>query len=280
MPKIKTIHPQDFEEYVREIGTVNAANGGRSWYRGITDKTHKLVPGLYRHHESRIPERWAEVEQEMMLSFAQRSMPFVERPITSPETIKDDEWFLLFYMQHYKIPTRLLDWSESPFTALYFAVTGKFEPSSKTASGEMEFESDAAVWILNPTKWNTSAWDNFRWKKGIAYTNEANLNSYRPPLRGRDNKDIPIAMHGSHNSPRIVAQRGTFTIFGASTQSMEEHFSKNKNFSDQLVKVVIAKKLIPAFRNSLFSYGVTESVIYPDLEGLSHEIKREFGFEE
>jgi hypothetical protein len=280
MPQLRVLKPKNFEEYVRFVGELNVTNDGRSWYRGASDSSHKLIPGLYRHHATREPLEWSKIEKQMMLSFAQKSMPFVDRAITMQEKINDSDWSLLFFMQHYKIPTRLLDWSESPFAALFFATSGTFEPSSKTASGHMEFPHDAVVWILNPVKWNSTAWNHLSWNGGIAYTNEDNLNSYRPPFAGRDVRELPIAMHGSHNSPRIVAQRGAFTIFGTSAIPMEQHFTTNRKFSDELVKVIIEKKRIPEFRKALYSYGVTESVIYPDLEGLAHEIKRDFGFEE
>lgn len=48
-------------------------------------------------------------------------------------------------MQHYGVPTRLLDWSENPLVALYFAVENK------------DKETDAAIWMLRPNKLNTHA---------------------------------------------------------------------------------------------------------------------------
>jgi hypothetical protein len=282
---IEIYEPKTFEEYVQVIGRVNTRNGGASWYRGADDASHGLTPGLYRKPLAADPAGWASLEENMMLSFSQRSMPFVDRPITPSEDGKDGDWSLLFYMQHFRIPTRLLDWSQSPFVGLFFAATGPFETSSKTKSGKIEFKKDAVVWVLNPSKWNQTAWSNLTYKKGVAFTNEPFLKGYRPPISGRDKNDLPIAMFGAHNNRRIVAQRGAFTISGASTAAMDRQFETYRfpdkvQFTDELSKIILDKTLLPEFRQSLFSYGITDSVIYPDLEGVAHEIKREFGFEE
>lgn len=61
---------------------------------------------------------------------------------------------------------------------------------------------------------------------------------------------------------------------------MELVFEQQAFDDDSLVKIVIAKGLIPEIRHSILNHGFTEAVIYPDLDGLALEMKREFGFKD
>jgi hypothetical protein len=89
----------------------------------------------------------------------------------------------------------------------------------------------------------------------------------------------PVALYGSHNSARIVAQRGVFTIFGQNNKPMEISYDKENYPKDCLIKVTLLRSKLNDIRNSLLNYGVTESVVFPDLQGLASEIRRTFGFE-
>jgi hypothetical protein len=105
------------------------------------------------------------------------------------------------------------------------------------------------------------------------------LKGYQPAPSFSGMYNHPVALYGSHNSPRIVAQRGVFTIFGQSCVPMEKAFVSGLFPRNSLIKVVLKKNVLKEMRSAILAYGVTESVIYPDLDGLAKEIQRFFGFE-
>jgi hypothetical protein len=142
------------------------------------------------------------------------------------------------------------------------------------------FEEPASVWILDPVKWNRHALGHQSFDGGALTPGDEALKGYKPTLTFEGMNNHPVALYGAHNSPRIVAQQGVFTIFGQNTSSMEKLYQDENFPENSLIRVTINKAVIAPIRASLLRHGVTETVVYPDLEGLALEIKRSFGFEE
>lgn len=236
------------------------------WYRGIGTTAHNLVPTLFRHPTKKDPAELLELEQELLVRFRHRSIPYQARPL-------HDAWELCFLMQHYGVPTRLLDWTENPFIALYFAITSAERRRSAGA-----FSADAAIWILRTGLWNGQVLSPY-WKGRVVAVPDAPLDAYMPGAGLAKLAAHPVAMAGLHNSERIVAQRGAFTIFGHVNKSMETIYDEQQLPIGALEKVVLPKDSLSDLREALFGIGYADSMIYPDLEGLAAEIRRTFGFE-
>jgi len=153
--------------------------------------------------------------------------------------------------------------------------------SGKISGGKpvLSFSSDAAVWMLDPVAWNKHALRHQGFDREILSPGDEVLQSYKPRTRFNDMNMFPVAIYGAHNSPRIVAQRGAFTIFGKSTKSMEDIFDADGFPKECLTKVIFEKGVLEQIRRSVLLHGTTESVVFPNLEGLAKEIKRDFGFD-
>jgi hypothetical protein len=272
MPPPQEKRPHSFGEFVALIEEQQSKGAKPLWFRGVDSSDYQLLPTLYRHPLLKSLPSIDTLEKNVMMRFRQRSLPFITRQLT-------DEWDRLFFMQHYGIPTRLLDWTENPFIGLYFALMGPaFKGSFIGDKAELTFLNDAAVWMLDPVAWNAHALKHLGFDRGILTPVDEALSSYTPPSRFDVMNVHPVAMYGAHNSPRIVAQRGAFTIFGKGIVGMESTFSSEKFPKECLIKIVLEKQDLPDIRRSVLSNGITESVVFPDLDGLAKEIKREFQF--
>jgi len=271
MSTLLTKRPSNITQLVRIVEKIQRRFGQPLWFRGCGASRFRLVPSLYRHQVIRKAADIAKLEVDLMDRFKHRSLPFNNRSFA-------DDWDQLFYMQHYRIPTRLLDWTENLFIALHFAVMAA--KRRVTRNGSERFSTDAALWVLNPARWNKFALRNQRFEGAILMPEHEALKSYRPREYSRNIGSQPIAVSGPHNSSRIVAQRGVFTIFGESRVPMEKLFQDQRFPQWSLLKIVLQQDLLPNFRESVLNLGFTESAVFPDLEGLAREIQRGFGFRE
>jgi hypothetical protein len=268
MPIIREEKPNSLPEFLSLIEEFQNNAEERVWYRGCGRGSYTLLPTLYRHKKAKSPYELTELERKLITQFTQRSLPYLQRPLT-------EEWDTLFFMQHYGIPTRLLDWTENPFTALHFALLGA---PYKVKRGKLTYKESATVWILDPVKWNRHALSHQSYGGGALTTGDEPLKGYKPFLPILGMNKYPVALYGAHNSPRIVAQQGVFTIFGQNRIPMEKLFETDSFPENSLVRVTILNTVIGSMRNSLLRHGITESVVFPDLEGLALEIKRSFDF--
>lgn len=166
-----------------------AGYAGPVWFRGQGDSAWRLEPKLLRGAAGLS-------ETHFINRFKQHASFLLEKSPT-------DEFGWLFLMQHYGMHTRLLDWSESPLVALYFAV-----------DEDKDLESEGALWALMPTLLNAKS--NYRpaFEHEVPSFDDEYMKNYEPGTIARENRSrlYPVAAIAKRNSARMYAQQGVFTI--------------------------------------------------------------------
>ena len=159
-------------------------------------------------------------------------------------------------MQHFGLPTRLLDWSESPLVAAFFAIS--YDPR----------DDPAAIWCLSPGDLNevTSGRHSLAF---LAHERVADL--LRPAFVGGDSPDVAVAVMGQDVDLRMTVQQGGFTIHGGPT-ALENH-AKADRF---LRRFVIPAHCRERFRKDLWLLGIRRSMLFPDIENLARELATEW----
>lgn len=90
------------------------------WYRGQVQSKFQLLPSISRSIGG-IPLN-PELEIVLLSKFKSLATPYIDNLPTPPlPNGVESYWSWLFQMQHYGVPTRLLDWSRDALVALYFA---------------------------------------------------------------------------------------------------------------------------------------------------------------
>jgi hypothetical protein len=165
-------------------------------------------------------------------------------------------------MQHYGGPTRLLDWSDGSLMALHFAIR-----DHPTATG------DALVYALDSGWLNDSLDDRPDYGKAKRSNYKEDWEEVYLPQEERVREKIslpkiPMLWDPSHVTRRFAAQRSRFMIFGTDQSWLSNSADKPKN---KLCAIVIEENHIRDLKGELRRAGVTESVIFPDLDGLGRE---------
>jgi hypothetical protein len=173
-------------------GLVEKYRANQWIFRGVGDATHRLVPsigrpGARKDMDTGADRAFEEAEERNMLSRFQREV----RPLVAayPRAHLNYDWDLRAVAQHHGLNTRLLDWSESPLIAAFFAV----EPSGLING----VRTDAALY-------------------GVPCPYAIDSNTEKWPA----DHDV-VAFYPPHLTPRITVQRGLFTIHRTPDQPWE-----------------------------------------------------------
>ncbi|MBS1979207.1 MAG: FRG domain-containing protein [Bacteroidetes bacterium] len=168
------------------------------------------------------------------------------------------DWELLFEMQHHGVPTRLLDWSESFATALFFAVHKR----SSIDPGALR----PCIWIADPSRINElSTGDKVIFTPSdLSFTyHKSFVDKSDPP------PENPIAMMFPRVNPRMVAQKAFFVLQGRDPHPM----NLNATVRNAFVKIEIPMNALDEAEQFLDLAGVDEFTVFPDLDHLAMHIR-------
>jgi hypothetical protein len=216
------------------------------WFRGVTSEDHRLVPSLLRIAGA------VDKERQLFERFEQ-----LWRGLHLGAPAPSSDWDVLYEMQHYSVPTRLLDWTETLGIAVFFATLQRTN-------------SDSFVYVLNPLKLNKligkndliGEWDreSFGYRK-VFWEGQP----FKPTT--------PIAINPLHSNPRLAAQRGRFTVHGVDQRPLEE------TCEGCVKRVKLRAEAKPAAKAFLRMAGIDEVEVFPDMAGAARFLTNMVGLD-
>lgn len=158
-------------------------------------------------------------------------------------------------MQHFRAPTRLLDWSASPWVALYFAAS-------------TNRDKDGVVWTFDKTDIDLqSAGIHFELAQGGEPAFLRLLYSQNP---GR----VIMILDPARKNPRLAAQQSMFTVAGDLTADHAALIAEATPYQthEKLHKLIIPKELKREIVLALASMNITPATLFPGLDGVGAAI--------
>jgi hypothetical protein len=239
-------------------------------YRGHPDKMHKLQPSIFRRKEHR------RVEKRIL-----RELIAIQ-----PNEFRDDRTVFeqLVRMQHYGLPTRLLDLTYNPLVGLYFAcwkdekVDGELLMFKLRKSGIKYFDSDTVSCVANLSNLTGPQRDEIREIRDTVALKQSDVGErllhfikaekpyFLPRIELSDLRSI-LAVRPKQTNQRILAQQGAFLIFGLRTTLQDAN-----NFGIQVVRTKVPASAKKKLLDELDGININASALFPEIESAAKYI--------
>jgi hypothetical protein len=162
-----------------------------------------------------------------------------------------NEFELLAVGRHHGLRAPLLDWSDSPYVAAFFAFSDLVEGAALASSDGWE-------------EWSSKITDDDRWicVWALEYTQGDELD---------DEDDFFFFRPWGRQHHRLRAQRGSFTVLQHDQHSDLEAYLESRGALARLSRLRIAANLAAEALDDLKSMNIRPSTLYQDLEGAAWE---------
>jgi hypothetical protein len=229
-------------------------------YRGVWDAGADLVTSL-----ARIGGDYARQEAHILRAFRKYG-----RHYTDPG---DSVWNWLALAQHHGLPTRMLDWTYSPYVALHF-VTEDTDT----------FDCDGVIWCVDYRKAHAllpAVLRQLTEQEGVDIFTAEMLDQVATSMNdldligggGAGGGDTAFAVFTEPPSldARIVNQFALFSMMTSPTARLDHWLADRP---DLFHRLIIPADLKWEIRDKLDQANITERVLFPGLDGLSKYLTR------
>ena len=251
---------QSFSEYYETLKELFGKNDSELQYffRGHSNEKYKTIPGIFRNDIIKYENR--------MYHEAIRKNPdqFSEDMSTFDKLVK---------MQHYELPTRLLDITTNPLVALFFACKGSDKNNGVVLIFPMlneqikYYDSDSVSILSNLAKRP----NNFCFssdKETFIYDIKQDKPNFKGEYLEIDAAQDVLCVLPKLNNERIICQQGAFFIFG-----MGKTKDKPAKLKDKPIKIIIKAHYKKEILRELQVLGIDEASLFPETDKILKQIK-------
>jgi hypothetical protein len=224
-------------------------------FRGLPYLSYPLHTSL-----SRLGGNYAELEGHLLRNFRKYAC--------RNAVVADSVWNWLALAQHHGLPTRLLDWTYSPYVALHFA-------THDLAS----FDDDAVVWCVDYVRAHrllpAALRTRLRQEGSQVFTVEM-LDRAAPTLRRFDRlsaREFVLFFEPPSLDERITNQFALLSVMSGAAASLPKWLARCPSL---VRRIVLPRQLKWEVRDKLDQANITERVLFPGLDGLSRWLKRQY----
>ncbi len=224
-------------------------------FRGLSDTHYSLQTTLMR-----LGGDYAPLERHLMRNF--------KKYAHHSAVGSDSFWHWMARAQHYGLPTRLLDWTYSPFIAMHFAT-----------SNICKYHLDGAIWAVNYVKVHQLLPKLLQQRLNAEGANVFTVEMLDETIRNQKELNALSRDHSviffepPSMEQRIVNQFAFFSVMPDPTKSLCQCLDSHPAIWR---KIIIPAELKWEIRDKLDQANITERVLFPGLDGLSQWLRRHY----
>ncbi len=259
-------------------------------FRGVNCAKFRLEPSIERDG---VGTDWSALEVNVSEEFKSRAHLHMGSNLMPADELT---WFAL--MQHYGVPTRLLDFTLSPFAGLYFALRNadKKVEHVRLWAVNLEAVNDRFLRVMARARMEQNKRDGKKHSGRVssapddALTDRDVYRSYALSLRARtfdaifaegtlrgelDRRGCVCAAFPASFNPRLASQQGMFLLNCAQNLIFERSLSTLMNGAVGWCKTFdIPSGLLPKLERRLLQMNIHEQSLFPDMAGLAGLVRQ------
>lgn len=225
-------------------------------YRGMGNAGNRLSPSLMRLADGH--EEVERLEAHLLRNFRK----YAHADAAAGDTV----WNWMALAAHHGLPTRLLDWTYSPYVALHFATENL-----------NHYDCDAVIWCVNHRETNRRLPVEMRriaeQEGSDVFTVEmlCSVAASIEKLQSLADHDFVVFLEPPSLDSRIVNQFALFSMMSTPAKPLDHWLEEQTDLSR---RIILPASLKWEVRDKLDQAGITERMLFPGLDGLTAWLAR------